>query len=262
MRQICFLVLFIFVQEANAQISFQLASPLLKYSSIFFREEAVAEIRFEQPGTTIHYTLDAKEPTVDDPVYAKPLVLKNNFATLKAKAFGQDFLPSETVAVTFIKDGKKIKTIESTKADPNYPGNGAPSLTDNKGGIEQQNSNTWLGYNCDTVSVHIEMEKSQPVEQVLLDFLQNEESWIFLPEQVLVYGFDKKTNRFLVVGQQVAASDKGTPGSRCTYQLITTKENLVTDRLLINIVVKKTIPEWHPARGQHAWMFVDEIKIY
>jgi len=261
MKKTCFFI-FIFFQQVKAQNSFQLAPPLFKYSSMFFSNEAEVEIKFAQPGTTVHYTLNNNEPTEKDPVYAKALVLKNNFTTLKAKAFGTNFLPSETVEVTFIKDGKKIKTIASTQADLKYPGNGGQSLTDNKGGIDQQNSNTWLGYNCDTVTVNIELERPQPVKQVLLNFLQNEGSWIFLPEQILIYGFDKKTGSFLPLGKEVIAGDKETSGSRCVYQMISAKESTTTNKLLINILVKKAIPEWHPAKGRHAWMFVDEIKIY
>lgn len=262
MRQMYFLIPLIFFKEANAQAGFQLAPPLLKYTSIFFTESATAEIRFEQPGTTVHYTLNNEEPTEHDRVYVNTLVLKNKFTTLKAKAFGKDFLPSETVGVTFIRDGNKIKTIDCTKADPAYPASGAQSLTDNRGGIDQKDSNTWLGYSCDTVTVNMEMARSKPVKQVLINFLQNEDNWIFLPEQILVYGFDRRTDSFRLVGQEVIASDKGTPGSRCTYRLISTNKDFATDKLLIHIVVKKTIPEWHAAKGQHAWMFVDEIKIY
>jgi hypothetical protein len=24
----------------------------------------------------------------------------------------------------------------------------------------------------------------------------------------------------------------------------------------------KIIPAWHPAKGNHAWLFIDEIKVY
>jgi hypothetical protein len=262
MRKINFFILLIFSQQLKAQNSFQLAPPLLKYSSIFFSDESKVEIKFAQLDATVHYTLNNGEPTEKDPVYRETLVLKKNFTTLKAKAFGKTFFPSETVAATFIKDGKKIKSIESTRADLKYPADGTQSLTDNKGGIDQLNSNTWLGYNCDTVTVSLGLEKLQPVKQVLLNFLQNESSWIFLPDQILIYWFDKKTNSFLSFGKQVIASDKETPGSQCNYRLIPAEGNITTNKLLINIVVKKAIPEWHPAKGQHAWMFMDEIKIY
>ena len=146
MRKISVLSVLVLFQQAKAQNSFQLAPPLLKYSSVFFSGEAKVEIKFAQPGTTVHYTCNNREPTEKDPAYTGPVLLQKNFTTFKAKAFGKDFLPSETSAVTFIKDGKKIKTIEGTAADPEYPGNGPYSLTDIRGGFEQAGSPTWLGY--------------------------------------------------------------------------------------------------------------------
>ncbi len=35
-----------------------------------------------------------------------------------------------------------------------------------------------------------------------------------------------------------------------------------TRHLYITLVVRKAMPAWHPASGQHAWMFIDELKIY
>lgn len=262
MKRIGLLLVPVLFQQVSAQNSFQLAPPLLKYASVFFSHEASVEIKFAQPGATVHYTCNNREPTEKDPVYTGPVLLKKNFTTLKAKAFGKDFLPSETVAVTFIKDGKKIRTVESTPADPKYPGNGSCSLTDNQGGFSPAGSPTWLGYRCDTVTVKVELEKPQTVKAVLLNFLQSESSWIFLPDEIVIYRFDKKTNRFRPLGKQYLSSEKETKDSRCAYRLVAAKRNTITDKLLINLVVKKAIPEWHPAKGQHAWMFMDEIKIY
>ena len=33
-----------------------------------------------------------------------------------------------------------------------------------------------------------------------------------------------------------------------------------TAKLLIKINTVKHIPGWHPGKGNHAWMFIDEIK--
>jgi hypothetical protein len=44
--------------------------------------------------------------------------------------------------------------------------------------------------------------------------------------------------------------------------MVNAMNNVITNKLLINIIVKKKIPDWHPAKGSHAWMFIDEIKVY
>ncbi len=245
-----------------AQDTFRLAPPLLKYNAVFFVDENEVEIKFAESQTAVHYSLNNEEPTMQDPIYTKPIKIKDNFTTLKAKAFGNKFYSSETVGVTFIKDGKPIPSIEQTIPSPKYPGSGNNTLADNKGGIDQLSSNTWMGYNCDTVSISLNFGKQQKVNKVLLDFLQNESSWIFLPENILVNWFDKKTNSFQFFGSEKILSDNETTGSHCNHRVIETKNKIKTDKILINIIVQKNIPSWHPAKGEHAWMFIDEIKVY
>ncbi len=245
-----------------AQDTFQLAPPLLKYGSGFFRDKAIVEIKFAQSETELHYTLNNQEPTINDLAYKKPVIIKNNFATLKTKAFGNNFHSSETVTATFIKEGKAIQSIQQTTPNAKYPGSGANTLTDNKGRIEQLSSNTWMGYNCDTVMVTLNLGKQQTINKVLLNFLQSESGWVFLPNNIIINWFDKKSNSFQLFGEEKLLADVATPGSHCIYRIIETKNRIQTDKILINILVNKNIPAWHPAKGEHAWMFIDEIKVY
>lgn len=245
-----------------AQDTFQLAPPLLKYGSIFFAGKTDLAIKFAQSRTAVHYTLNGNEPTSKDPVYKKPIAITNNFTTVKAKAFGKEFRSSETVAVTFIKEGKPIQSITQTSPNAKYPGSGVNTLMDYKGGIEQSSSSSWMGYNCDTVTLQLNFERLQQVNKILLDFLQNESGWIFLPEKIDVSWFDKSINSFQKFGTLEINSDTETPGSHCVYKVIETKEKFSTNMIAIKILVKKNMPAWHVAKGEHAWMFIDEIKVY
>ena len=262
MRSIILFLLVSISFTAFTQDTFQLAPPLLKYSSAFFSNRTVIEIKFAQSGTMIHYTLNNREPTVNDAVYTKPVIIKNNFTTLKAKAFGNKFYPSQVTTVTFIKEGLKVKSVEQTIPNIKYRGIGSTTLIDNKGGIAQLSNNTWMGYNCDTVTITMNLPKEQAVSKVLFNFLQDEGSWVFLPDEIIVNWFDIKSNLFKPLAKEKIPEDTATSGSRCTFRIIETKNKVLTDKILINIIVKKNIPAWHPAKGEHAWMFIDEIKVY
>lgn len=262
MRSIILLLLLSISYSLFTQDTFQLAPPLMKYNSVFFSGRAMVEIKFAQSGTAVHYTLNNREPTIQDPFYTMPITVKNNFTTLKAKSFGNNFLPSEAVGVTFIKEGKAVQSIQQTAPNAKYPGSGANTLIDNEGGVEQLSSTTWMGYLCDTVTVTMSMYKKQRVSSVLINFLQNESSWIFLPDNIIVYWFNKKSNSFQLFGKEKIPADKETPGGHCNYHIIETKNKVRTNKILVSILVKKKIPAWHPAKGEHAWMFIDEIKVY
>lgn len=245
-----------------AQDAFQLAPPLLKYNSIFFTDETILEIKFAQSETAVHYTLNNLEPTLQDPIYTKPILVKNNFTIVKAKVFGEPFIPSATVAVTFIKDGFAIQSMQSTSPNIKYPGSGVNTLIDNNGGINQSGSTTWMGFNCDTVAIQMSLVKEQSVSKVLLDFLQNESSWIFLPEQIMVSWYDSASRSFKNFGTENYSAEKETTGSLCNFKIITTRNKIKTNKILITILPLKKMPAWHQAKGEHAWMFIDEIKLY
>ena len=53
----------------------------------------------------IHYTLDGSEPTKKSPVYKKPIAVNRN-TVIRAKAFSDGFVPSDTVTATYLV-GKK-----------------------------------------------------------------------------------------------------------------------------------------------------------
>ena len=106
---IIFVMLLFAGNYCKAQSSVQLAPPLMKYYSVFFKDASIVELKFAQPGTQIHYTLNNQQPTEQDQVYSKPIRVKKSFTTVKAMAAGEGFLNSETVSATFIKDGIKIK---------------------------------------------------------------------------------------------------------------------------------------------------------
>lgn len=245
-----------------AQDVFRLAPPILKYNSIFFTNETAVELKFAQSETTVHYTLNNSEPTLQDPIYTKPILIKNNFTTVKAKAFGKQFLPSYTVTVTFIKDGFAVQSLESTLPNVKYPGNGANTLIDNNGGINQLGSDTWMGFNGDTVAIVMNLEKEQTINKVLFDFLQSESSWIFIPEKIIVRWFDSASNSFKDFGTENFIAEKETSGSLCNFKIITTTSKIKTNKISITLIPVKNMPAWHQAKGEHAWMFIDEIKLY
>lgn len=245
-----------------AQDSLQLTPPLIKYHSIFFLKKARVELAFAHPNTNIHYRLDQKEPSITDPVYQKPIWIRNNLTTIKAKVFGKGYAASDLATATFIKAGKKISMIHQTEPNPKYAAAGSLALFDLKGGNVDIGTNTWLGYNCDTVKIQLLLSKSERVGKLLFNFLQNESAWIFLPEEISIQWYNQQLNTYQFFGKELIESKAHVNGANCIFKMVSAMNNVITDKFLIDIVVKKQIPNWHPAKGSHAWMFIDEIKVY
>ncbi len=221
---------------------FQLAPPLIKYHSVFFKTSEIVLMQFAQPETKIFFTLNGKEPSQNDSYYNKPILIRKYFTTLKAKVFGNDFLPSETQAITFIKDGVKIKSIQAPEANEKFPANGPQTLFDNEGGMANNQSKNSLGYQNDSVTINVSPEKKQKITSVLLDFLRDYGSWIFLPQSIRVYYFDgtKKEFRFLTVKEITADSSR--QGSTTVFEILNTNEKVFSDKLKIVLTPLQSIP--------------------
>ncbi|HQS24815.1 MAG: hypothetical protein B7Y11_06800 [Sphingobacteriia bacterium 24-36-13] len=260
-KLICSVIL-LFPCGLFAQDSLQLTPPIIKYHSIFFSKKIRVELAFAYPNTAIHYTLNQEAPTIADPVYKKPIWIRNNLTNIKAKVFGNGYVASEITTATFIQAGKKIESIVQTPPNPKYVGSGSNTLIDLKGGNTAIGASTWLGYNCDTVTLQLTLAKPQLISELLFNFLQNENAWIFLPEEISIQWYNQQLNAYQFFGKESIESKAQVNGANCNFKMVNAMNKVITNKFLINIVVKKTIPDWHPAKGSHAWMFIDEIKVY
>lgn len=262
MRSIFSFLLLFYSLHSNGQEQFQLAPPLLKYNSIFFSKSAQINILFAQKGTTIHYTLDGKEPVESSPLYKSPLVITRPFTIVKVRTFGAGYRPSETTTVSFIKSGLNYSIKEQSPASDKYKGQGLLTLNDNKGGFSSLGSPTWLGYNIDTVTYTFDLGKKTVVKELLFDFLQNEGSWVFLPEKILVYYAESEKAQYKIFGDVSITPTAPAKGASCVQKRVQSAKQVNARSILIKIVPVKKMPDWHEAKGEHSWLFIDEIKVY
>lgn len=244
----------------KAQPSVQLAPPFIKPQSVFFQKQTDIRLEFAYQGSEIRYTLDGSEPGLSSPVYKKPVRISRSMTTLKAKTFAPGFLPSETLALTFIKSGKPILNASFPEPGSRFKGNGEKTLIDNEGGIADIGNRNWLGYQQDSVDIRLDLKKGSRISSVLIDLLQDHGSWVFLPERITVYAAGPGGN-WQPLTSKTNRSDSIIAGSSCISQVISFKP-VTTDSLLVRMNVVQSMPEKHPGKGQKSWIFIDEIKVY
>src|SRR5690606_9947849 len=191
----------LFTIECFAQEKLQLAPPLFRYSSAFFNGETTCNIIFNQPDAEIRYTLDGSDPTETSLLYKEPITIRNR-TIVKARSVGKNYKPSETITARFISDGLPLKKTSFSQPNEYYSSAKADILNDNIGGITNYRSGTWLGYDSDTVTIEAEFHQVQNIKSVLINLLQDEGSWIFMPELLLVYYFDTDRKEFTLFGQE------------------------------------------------------------
>jgi Chitobiase/beta-hexosaminidase C-terminal domain len=255
------LLIFMFAFFGRAQELFQFAPPFMKYNSAFFKEQVSVSLLFAQAGAVIRYTTNGREPTEKDLVYRAPITITRNFTTLKAKVFGNNFLASETVQAVFVKDGMPLKSITYPAPAEQYGGDGANALMNNKGGIAAFTSNTWLGFQQDTVDFIISLNKKQKISTVLFNLLQNYDAWIFFPEKADIYYADK-TGIFIKNGTLLLTPEANKDKNACSPFTLKFIDKVNTTSVKLQLHLLKQIPAWHPGKGQKSWIFIDEVKLY
>lgn len=147
------------------------------------------------------------------------------------------------------------ETAYSTK----YSGGGNRALIDGLTGFSEFSHNTWQGFEgVDFVGV-LELKEEILVNKIKIGFMENQGSWIFLPETIsLEFSSDgiHYSSPIVCTTLEIKNTEifhrmelEKPIGQKCKY---------------IRIKVKNigTCPDNHEGKGNPAWLFMDEIMVY
>lgn len=255
-----FAILLLFPFALQAQQQFQLAPPVVQYPSVYYDSSVTVRMAFRHPGAVIRYTLDGRAVDAKSPVYTKPLVVKNGVRQLTVRSFAKGFQPSEPVQLQFMPKGIPVTAVKGTAPEDKYKAGGLPSLIDLKGG-HSATTPDWLGYLADTVVIEAELAGEQRVKEAMLEFLVNEGSWIFLPESLKLDYWDKAAGTYRTVAAK-AYLHHITWATGTYPEFLKLAEPVLTSRIRLTLITVNKMPDWHAAKGEHAWLFIDELKLY
>jgi hypothetical protein len=145
-----------------------------------------------------------------------------------------------------------------TPFSPKYDAGGAGALTDGRRGIDDYHFN-WLGFEGENLVAIVDLGEEKIINEISVDFLQENRAWIFLPRWVKVTcSTDKETFKNIGISQNITPDTK--PGS--FIQTFILKANQVQARYVkIEAEALKTCPNWHIGAGMDSWIFADEIVI-
>jgi glucose/arabinose dehydrogenase/cytochrome c551/c552 len=139
-----------------------------------------------------------------------------------------------------------------------YTGAGSAELVDGVLGNESELKSDWLGFEGDDLTATIDLGKTTPVRELAFAGCQVTASGVFLPSKVeFLASEDGKTFRSLAI------ITHDIPVNKPTEKLTLSTQIAETQTRYIRVKAKNLglIPDWHPARGRKAWLFVDEIMV-
>jgi hypothetical protein len=263
MRKWNFTIALIFgILVSYSQNQLQLATPLVSYPSLFFKESTSLLLEFAQPGTQIVYTTNGSEPTIKSKRYQSPILINERHSKLKIKTIGKQFLPSATLQLEFFRQGLPIAAITGTPPNQKYPADGLGSLHDTQSGTTAPNDGRWLGYHGDTATWIMAFQKPEQPKQLMLHCLHQPDSWIFLPAKIVVYALAPQKNEYIAIGNWVAAPPLPEALTGASPILITLSTTPKTTQLKVVAYPLMQMPVWHIAPGEKAWLFADEMIAY
>jgi hexosaminidase len=221
-------------------------------SSASFIDSVEVELSSNGKDAAIYYTIDGSDPGMKSYKYTKPLKLTQT-TNLRLIAIRKDGTHGFVRKASFQKAKYGITLVNAP--DEKYSGGGPRGLVDGATGTIDFADGFWSGFNGKNLEAVIDLGSAQELNKFEINFLESTKSWIFRPQQV----------EFLVSPDGV------------TYKTIFTKsfgmpekENEQLFHVSFNqyfnarfIKVKATnfgkLPDWHPGKGEPAWLFVDEI---
>jgi hypothetical protein len=217
-------------------------------------------LQTEKPGTSVYYTLDGNKPDRNSYLYKKPINIDHD-VTLKTVAFKnnkQVERPVEYEVVTHKAIGKKV--IYRQEFSERYPGHGTQTLTDGLMGSLNYNDGYWQGFYGNNVDFVIDFGEEVTFNNISSTFLLDQKKWIFIPETVNYY-FSEDGETF----QKIAGLSHNIPLNSAAALINDFKAKLNRPMkiryLRVEAINIGECPDWHPGKGEKAWIFIDEIVV-
>ncbi|UCG51921.1 MAG: discoidin domain-containing protein, partial [Candidatus Latescibacterota bacterium] len=143
-------------------------------------------------------------------------------------------------------------------ASPKYHDGDESSLTN---GIKGWNDYRvhWLGFEGEDMEATIDLGTVQVLASISTDFLQDIESWIFMPLSV-EFSISEDGRKYRTVGEvknTVPAEKADATVAPFAVQFERSNARFVK----VKAVSMKTCPAWHKGSGEKAWIFIDEITV-
>ncbi|MBR7023312.1 MAG: chitobiase/beta-hexosaminidase C-terminal domain-containing protein, partial [Bacteroidales bacterium] len=212
------------------------------------------------PDAEIRYTTDGSEPTMKSPVYNKSFIILKT-TTIKAKAFKKGGISSFVTLRQFNRLNIKTTTFVNPPAE-RYGKEADIALMDGKKGVAGDYYNDWLGFEGVDMDATIELAVPTDISTVKVGFCHEPNDWVVWPKAVWV-SFSKDGKEFmdweLAELPVFNKPDKMQGHGRIEARARMDEKQVMFVR--VKVENQGVLPDWHPYKGEKAWIMVDEVVI-
>lgn len=206
----------------------------------------------------IRYTTDGTDPKLSSNLYTKPFEI-NSTTTVKSTAFQGGKMISKPTSQTFYLSSAINMKYEFAKPPSNTYESGSNGLTNGIRGTEKSYAQ-WVGFNGHDMEVTFDFEKPRTFTKVYVQFLNRPVSWIFLPDYVIL-SVSNDGKEWMDINR--ADFQHGRGDKTYLREAKLQFSEFTKPKRYLKIFAKNVgkVPKGHPAEGQAAWLFADEVII-
>jgi len=218
-----------------------------------FREQTTIGINCATPNAIIYYQIDKEETKV----YSKPFIIsKDCDLTVWATKEGYSESKKATSDFHFIENNKTIEL--ATAYASHYSAGGDYALIDEIFGGNDFRVGNWQGYQYVNLEATIDLGNTTSYNEIAVNFLQDENSWIFMPLEVQFLSSNNGIDFDLVaiIKNEISPKESGSI-------IKAFKSSKAGAGRYIKIVAKNRqfCPDYHKGAGGKSWIFADEVSI-
>lgn len=223
-----------------------------------FDEQTTIELKSIVPNADIYYTTNGSKPTTQSFLYKEPITIRKT-TTLKYFATKEGYPPSEVVELNLVKFPEGRSIILNKRPGSQYTGGTDSALIDGIYGKHDFRLGSWQGFQGVDLDVEIDLGKPTYITKLSANFLQDINSWIFMPSYVEFFvSSDGET--YVPVGKAINDVPKEQWGVIVKEFSIYVYPKWTR---YIKVIGKSDVmcPDWHKGKGNEMWIFADEISI-
>ncbi len=247
----------VFNDSTGIRSSDQVISPFVKKGERVFDDSTLVVLSSIQKYPIV-YTFDTSSNKFL--LFNDPLIIKE-----KTKLFFRHRIANHKEEWSFAEFSPKPKGMKlhlQTDFADHYTAGGKDALIDGLIGSDDYKDGLWQGYQGKDMKINLEFENPRYIKHIGIRFIQDQESWILMPEEVefscSIDGMDYKnidlvkTKTSIQTEQKIVeeffTEPKNADGTKtqCKYIWIRAKN-------------PGKLPEWHRGAGGESWLFADEI---
>lgn len=221
-------------------------------SSASFRESVEVVLSCTEKDAILFYTTDGSIPGLNSSKYTKPLKFTET-TSLSFIAIRKDGTSGFPANASFQKANYGVTLVNST--DEKYNGGGPLGLVDGAKGTIDFADGRWSGFNGTDLEATIDLGTVKELHEFGVNFNESTRSWIFRPQQVEFAVSENGESFTTIFTKELGKPEKE---NEQLFQVMFTK-NCKARYIKVRATNFGIIPEWHPGRGEPAWLFADEI---